>query len=52
MFKGGTTDEINVNEALGDAIKLWYIWLENIEDKSLQILMRHGLGTNRNIFYN
>ncbi|KAH9669389.1 Integrase catalytic domain-containing protein [Citrus sinensis] len=42
-LKGGTTDEANVVEAHSDTTKLWHVRLGHAGEKSLQILMRHGL---------
>ncbi|KAH9761191.1 hypothetical protein KPL70_000407 [Citrus sinensis] len=42
-LKGGTTDEANIVEAHSDTTKLWHVRLGHAGEKSLQILMRHGL---------
>ncbi|KAH9670687.1 retrovirus-related pol polyprotein from transposon TNT 1-94-like protein [Citrus sinensis] len=42
-LKGGTTDKENVVEAHNDTTKLWHVRLGHAGEKSLQILMRHGL---------
>lgn len=42
-LKRSKSDELNISEAHGDTIKLWYIRLGHVGEKFLQILMKRGL---------